>query len=1690
MKKKILFALSLFACLAFAAAFKPAVKHLAVREISSFCRKNLAGSFAYKSCSYNDGALVFSDMEVLGKRPVKAKKLILRYNFPFHILVEMESPEFHSLEPWMLERAPFFCPVTLEMRQACFEKYPGSLLDLSLYAGSSSSLNGSLALGQSNGSVKFCAASDHNAGFSAVFEKTTVAALLQFLEPLNIDFDGFSADSGILDGTFSYDFSRSAPEISLRLTDAAVQKKRIGMQAVIEEVCLDVSESSAAFSLKKPAAIAFLHNHEPVWMIENLQGGATLSNKGEAFIDFHGKSQTSFAHHEVSLQGEGQTFGDGQATLDFALLFSMEGKQDAALTLSARQLGAENNAAEIRISHLAKEEFSFIQAILSQVFSDWKEIRILDGSLDATAHAYLQGWRLVDLKIEELVSKNLKFELDPLDLYGSIKEVSGNFAIDLSHQNPLETLNADLVLEEGKIKLVGLNDKVWRLKDFQTNLVVKNGAIESSVVKGEFAGLAAVIEIDWLSRGDAVQIDLSGPTGELDSLVSDEVFAVIQKGGKEDHLAIHAKMRQKPQGAKVEGVLEVYSQGSGDADEILFGFDLEKCSEKLWKAASVDEQVLSFWQYAGKEAMQQMFPSIASPSIVFESNWMRSESGACGFVMRNGWFYAEKISLEKYVEPFVFSNGNVSLKGVGDFKGFFDHQRLVVSYSTEAVVLDGPALTIEVPSISGASHFYDFCSAAGFGMIPIKDGTYIEKGSGLLFTEVQALVFPEARQVRVPTIRWMSGGLYMEGKIEADMSGLDQERLLVDMKLSCLQGSCPQLQDFFKHFSNDSWPLSVPLSGDITLGDEGAVIRLDFEKERCDVAMSVSGGIRNGSLPVAQSSLSLSEIDLDFTYCHEEKKLEIVRGQGVFLNGEQHLWPLVLEKADFTDCKRGVGDFDFWIGDQKSDRLRLAAKSGLLANGNVGFELDFSNSHLANVAPQKFFLEITEDLEVSGFDFAMAFDLDRLWLELKELASAGLLPLGDSFSKRAKQLEDGSGSFWLEVGFRDDSGEFFYKLTGEKVRVDELMADNFSLKGKTKGGKWSIDELILDDWTATLEAYKNQDGWQIPFAGIQWKNALVMGVESASFDADGALRGNVKLLEVDLQPLCNESFLQSFSADWKPFGKIRAAGEIHASFGKRTHFFSHLTAKFTDWGVRGHTFEDGENIQLTLSSDEGIEVKKLPVAFEQNRFVIDRFHYDATIGDIYAESVLFDIPARKLRRTTETLRGFFPEILGEEAAEVIVSLKEKGSLKGAFGFESSGSFSAMRVSLEDGIYNLNGKEWDLRQFVLEKDPFEWHAKGAFFLGNKKAWFSLASLDPFLEKGKVFISDSAEIPEGSLCLDWEKKEPFGISILSAKGYFSGMQVDAALNGTQSLSPQTLYLLGNVEIDPVLAAPCFSPEIAGLCAGLDLAGTLSLNGAWEVWQEEGAIRFAGEMRGGQVCCNGYQFQQLFAKLQIHSNQVEVSDLEVVDPAGELRSPSIRAIRDAEGSYHLSPARIVVSQFRPSLLQPARRERPKSAKPLVFREIVINGLQGPAADPKKWTANGRASFQNRAKQRFANTILKIPSDLISRIGLDLAVLNPVTGQIEFRVGDGRIYLTKLKDVYSEGKLSKFNLAGSNYKSFMDFEGNLHVQIRMRQYNLLFKLAELLTVTIQGNLSKPSYSLQSGSQGSRKKKQYSAKG
>ncbi|MCB1136643.1 MAG: hypothetical protein KDK78_10270, partial [Chlamydiia bacterium] len=236
--------------------------------------------------------------------------------------------------------------------------------------------------------------------------------------------------------------------------------------------------------------------------------------------------------------------------------------------------------------------------------------------------------------------------------------------------------------------------------------------------------------------------------------------------------------------------------------------------------------------------------------------------------------------------------------------------------------------------------------------------------------------------------------------------------------------------------------------------------------------------------------------------------------------------------------------------------------------------------------------------------------------------------------------------------------------------------------------------------------------------------------------------------------------------------------------------------------------------------------------------------------------------------------------------------------------------------------------------------------------------------------------------------------------------------------------------------------------------------------------------GVLGGKEFQLTDYRLRSLFAHVDYRDGALDLRNVRVSDVAGEFAADQIRLQRNQLDEWLLNVPLFTVSDFRPSLLRDASGNTQKP-RPLMVSRLDLHDLKGRIADPSSFTATGSFSFVNPSKANIQNTILMIPSDILARIGLDLDLLTPVVGSVYYDIHDSRVHFTQFKDVYSEGRVSRFFLAGPNQPSYLDFDGNLNVKVRMKQYNLIFKLAELFTISVRGDVGHPSYSLQKLNEG-----------
>jgi len=235
------------------------------------------------------------------------------------------------------------------------------------------------------------------------------------------------------------------------------------------------------------------------------------------------------------------------------------------------------------------------------------------------------------------------------------------------------------------------------------------------------------------------------------------------------------------------------------------------------------------------------------------------------------------------------------------------------------------------------------------------------------------------------------------------------------------------------------------------------------------------------------------------------------------------------------------------------------------------------------------------------------------------------------------------------------------------------------------------------------------------------------------------------------------------------------------------------------------------------------------------------------------------------------------------------------------------------------------------------------------------------------------------------------------------------------------------------------------------------------------------FEGVLYGNHCMIGGIQMASLSADTKIRPGTYDFTHILLNNEAGQLSIDRLKLIR-SDHKWYLTIPSLSITNFRPGSLkideQTLLEDKKSALRSLIISRIQCTGIEGILGNKESFTGKGEMQFSNEAPKNFASDLLMIPAEITARIGLDLSLLIPVKGGIDYEIRDGKIYLLNLDNVYSEGKRSRFYLAEGT-PAYVDLDGNLHLQIKMKQYNLLMKLAELFTISVRGTVSKPNYTL-----------------
>ena len=1497
--------------------------------------------------------------------------------------------------------------------------------------------------------------------------------------------EGYVVMRGLLVNSRSLDATAQIDEAVLKLYgDHAVEKKTIG-----------------ELTFTKGAALRFHRGSDAYWDISQVTGGVRFDRHDAAYLLFEGECGQHDRRFAVRVDGDIRLFDSSKSFLDVGVALTSTEGNVATGRCSLRQMGSVWNCAEVSFSNVTHAEFQFIQDALARHSKKWNDLQFYHGTFDIAATAYLKGAEVHDLKIQKLIARNIAVELPSIGVYTSAAQVNGELNIDFSADDCLSTLEGELAIDQGELHLAGFGDDLWKLTNIDTNLHVLRGSLQKSLLKGQFSGLFGTIEVDFTTPSRLMTMNFSGAARNLMRFIPDEYRPNVEKEFLHDAVTLKIEAAKHAGGLALEGTLLFDNMLACTSERINFDCIVKKRMQNLWGADANFRSSASPWQKLSIDSIDAILPDHVVPSWTLAKDWSRRQRGISGFIIIDGHLRADDVPLEKYVAPFVFSDGKIAMKGRGFFTGVFDHQSLAIAYDARDIIMEGEGFLMDVSSINPdvdgtpaylATHYFDFGLHAHHGRIPIPSGCYYDKQNGLLFTNFSTEIFLEGDWIFARGLETFCNGVQFYGDVDIDCAELDQDRLDIAIHIDTMDGTVSDLQRLFNHFDEPPAFVKVPLEGKVTLRKGGAQLEIHVDGQTVEMVASAEGSLQDGAMRWEGIDAAISDLSLDYTYRGIEDTLELKDIQAMVLVGKpDHVEEYILagERVFFSDCANDKSTFDLWIGDKNRDLIRFAGKTqGFVDVDDISYvdvELDQSLTHIGNVHPSAFSLALKEWSEVLFFRLDVDITLSTILHDVQRISRSGLFFLAPSLVSELNKLQTATGDFHLSLGYDEEISEFNFSVVGHDVAMGSYRYNEVFFNGKQRGEVWSIEQLQLDDLAFSAEAQRLASRWKLNFLGIRCGDALLVGLDGEFDDHDEAFSAHIKRFDLDLTKLNQWEAMRDFVDEKQPTGKLSGTGKLRFELVQDDDPWRidlSLNASLRDWGIQGLRFSDADNFSCHFVSSVGTTLRNLQcdlVSGDGNgakaQISLDKMSYDRRSQEMQLNGLHFDAAVDALTWISDRLGKAFPEIIEKRSVDIMTSLKREGRVTGTVDLvlpeKGAHTFS---LALNDGSYYLFDKEYAVQNFSMTHTPDSFRVMTQYRYNQALPWVEIYSKSPDFVQGTASVF-ADENHEEKMMIKWHVIDGYGIAVDEVSGGAFGINLALVPDESRPIHRDFIYLTGNIDLVLPKAYSLFDADVADQWRQQNISGSYSLKGKIvldkDCDEHRNRSRFSGHVEGKNCSLKSYQFDGIAAELDYSEALVNFRHVAVHDAAGEAAAEIITLARQGD-DWLISMPSFTVTNLRPSVLCEAGADRPTTATPLLVRRIDLEKFEGRLSDSNTYAGVGTLQFANTTRSA-KNILFAIPQEIINRIGLNMAALNPVSGTIQYELGNGKIFLKNFKDVFSEGHLSKFYIADKGKPSYIDYDGNLNLRIGMKQYNILLKLAELFTVKVRGHYTKPSYHL-----------------
>lgn len=1423
-------------------------------------------------------------------------------------------------------------------------------------------------------------------------------------------------------------------------------------------------------SLKEDAYVKASPGDREPYLIHFQEGSIYIESVKTVHFQFAGISK----HGSLSLPFEGKAHinvlhtGSETASLNLYLAYHEKSRAHAEVRLT--EMGRGWRSLNIALSDFTEREFGFLQDASVLINEAVPSFQFERGVFSGRAHAHLLGKMLKEVHVDQIAFHQSSMKLPDQDLLIESDELLLKASVNLAAKDTKGSLKADIKIKNGLIE--GKKPLAYSAAHCDADIEIENGSIKNLKAEGIVQGVFGKIDLDSTNPKGA-SIAFVSPLPLLSEHFPEKFRKAIRRDFSLDTVYVEAFAKDGPDSVDLRGALSVEGPDNETIALGKFGFRVLKAKERnKAEGASPNKKLTA-----------------QGPGIEVAVKDAASRPFGESLLVGDGWFFLDRVDLKRGVAPLLFidSQGErapLKLSGQAVVRGEFDDDGMQIAYDAENIKLEGEDFSIDLDRIyrsqehrdnlTPATHYFNFKNATQFGNIPVMHGSYTDKGSGIIFEDISCSICPDGETIKVQKIEALALGVLFKGSALIDYSLPGKGVLDISVDTSGVSGRAMDLKNFLSHLKSSSYISYIPIDGEIASGDGDCRFVFKVRPSGTLIHSRIKGSLYEGSLSLGTPEAVFREIGFLLSY-ETEGALFIQGLQGTLLVGDPKKpseYFLHSEGISIDDLSRGAGRFNLWMEGGGQEVLRLVgAMEGRKAGDRLLVEIlpDKEKCHLLNLKPDRFSLTLLDWAEAHLFDLSLDIDLGHSDRSLKKGVGKfiSFLPLGIPHAPES----DVSGFMKVNLGYSSENAVFDFSVLFDRLKVNEHDFHNAEIGGFYRERTLHLRDFIFDDLSIAAEIAK-EDVWKIRFLGGGIKDKVTIGLEGA-FDPEHGFFGNVRLFEATPQIL---TLLDKFPSAFleKLTGKVKGSGEF--SIGKGDGGAADVLAKLNLKGglsLDKLRAEFQKPMQLSYSSKEGLSLSGFDASFFFDG--LDQLQGMASTGKdpvrlsnegIQIPKLAFSITPKAMKGLGSSLALAFPEIESLNIPFPVGDTFLKGEL---FAFNADDQHE-MSFSLEKGEVQLFGAERPFRQFLIESRDSLFRVSSDILMGSKWIGVKVQTNDPLKRKGSLELYEKGNglRNEERLSLQWRNSPPADFKVVKAYGSLSGVGVDLSIDE----KVEGVGLKGSVDVDIAEALPLFTNTDKPALDPLFHHGRGKFTGTILI-PKEGLYRATaqGTLALSSFSIKNFLIDKIDTEVQAGLDGAVFTDVHIEDPAGKADIKELTA-SFAEGGIWRAP-KVSALGLRPASIRTMNGDLLVKNKALKINELIFDDLAFSPTATDSVSASGWLRFSNVSKSLFQNTLFQIPMELVTRLGLNPSVLTPVKGEVFFTIADKKIVITKLKDVYSEGRGSKFFLAGGA-ASYVDFDGNVMMQIRMKQYNILFKIAELITVTVKGTYSKPVYSLQ----------------